>query len=120
MPEKENHTCFSISRRKEILELTGLKFTIDAGDYEEDMNLGLKPHQLAKFLSLKSQGNRGQHSNALVISADTFIVLRTGCWESPIQRRRQKECSPPQRQGAFSHYRLTIIDTNTKKKLSGS
>jgi septum formation protein len=37
-------------RRKELLELTGLKFDIEPADYAEDMNLKLSPHELARFL----------------------------------------------------------------------
>jgi len=42
------------------------------------MSLGLKPHQLAKFLSSeKAKAIAVKYRNALVIAADTFIVLRT-------------------------------------------
>ena len=78
MPEKRKIILASASpRRKEILKATGLKFTIDAGDYKEDMNLDLKPHQLARFLSSeKAKKIAVKHQSALVIAADTFIVFK--------------------------------------------
>ena len=66
----------SSPRRKEILKKTGLKFVVDAGDYMEDMNSGLNPGQLAKFLSLnKAKSVSRRHRNAIIIAVDTFIVI---------------------------------------------
>ncbi|MBC8412392.1 Maf family protein, partial [bacterium] len=36
-------------RRREILELTGLKFTVCVSEYEEDMGLNMNPRALARF-----------------------------------------------------------------------
>jgi septum formation protein len=78
MPEQRRIILASASpRRREILGITGLKFSVDAGEYEEDMELGLKPHQLARFLSSeKAKTIAAKYPNALVIAADTFIVFR--------------------------------------------
>lgn len=123
MPEKRKIILASASpRRKEILEATGLKFSIDAGDYEEDMNLKLKPHQLAKFLSSEKAGIIAvKHTNALVIAADTFIVFKDILLGKP--NTREEALRMLTLLNGKSHSVITgftIIDTNTKKKLSRS
>jgi septum formation protein len=63
-------------RRKEILERSGLSFTVQESNYEEDLSLDLPPHALARHLSEgKAMALAAKHRNALVIAADTFIVL---------------------------------------------
>jgi len=62
-------------RRKEILDITGLKFIVDTTGYKENMDYNLTPHKLAKFLSLeKAKAVRHKYKSALIIAADTFIV----------------------------------------------
>ncbi|MBI5675893.1 MAG: septum formation inhibitor Maf [Nitrospirae bacterium] len=64
-------------RRAEILRMTGLKFDIAASDYKEDLNLTLKPRALARFLSRKkAEAVAQKYKNAIIITADTFIVLK--------------------------------------------
>jgi len=123
MPEKRKLILASASpRRKKILELTGLKFSIDAGDYEEDMSLRLKPHQLAKFLSSeKAKTIAAKYTNALVIAADTFIVFKDHLMGKPNTREEARRMLTLLSGKAHSVITgFTIIDTNTKKKLSRS
>lgn len=64
-------------RRKELLELVGLKFRVDASEYEEDLGLALPPHALARHLSREKALSVSQkYRDALIIAADTFIVFR--------------------------------------------
>ncbi len=64
-------------RRREILGITGLSFAICASDYEEDLNLSLRPRVLARFLSRKkAESVAPKYKNAIIIAADTFIVFR--------------------------------------------
>lgn len=64
-------------RREEILKITGLDFEICISDYEEDIDLPLPPHELAKFLSgKKAEAVLHKYKNAIVISADTFIAFQ--------------------------------------------
>ncbi|GBE35577.1 septum formation protein Maf [bacterium BMS3Bbin06] len=64
-------------RRREILGITGLSFAVCAGDYEEDLNLPLRPRALARFLSRKkAESVAPRYKNAIIIAADTFIVFR--------------------------------------------
>jgi septum formation protein len=63
-------------RRKEILRGAGISFTIEESDYEEDLALDLPARELARHLSEgKAMAVAEKHDNAVVIAADTFIVL---------------------------------------------
>jgi septum formation protein len=64
-------------RRKELLEIIGLKFEVEPSDYEEDMCSELSPEELARTISQeKARAVARRHKNAIVIAADTFIVFR--------------------------------------------
>jgi septum formation protein len=123
MPEKRRIILASASpRRKEILEITGLKFSVDAGDYEEDMDLALKPRQLARFLSSeKAKRIAVKYANALVIAADTFIVFKGRLLGKPHTGKEAKRMLVLLSGRPHSVITgFTIIDTDTKKKLSRS
>ena len=63
-------------RRKELLEKAGLVFEVVSSNYEEDMTLHLIPSELAKFLSKGKAENVAENfSDAIVISADTFVSI---------------------------------------------
>jgi len=63
-------------RRREILKEAGLEFTVARSGYEEDLSLQMSPHDLAMHLSAgKARDVAARHMDALVIAADTFIVL---------------------------------------------
>lgn len=63
-------------RRKELLEKTGLIFEVRESNHEEDMLLPLPPAQLAQHLSRgKAQAVAENENDAIVIAADTFVVL---------------------------------------------
>jgi septum formation protein len=64
-------------RRKEILTKLGLEFDIIPSTYQEDMQAKKDPSELAKFLSLNKAKNVAEKVNdeAIIIAADTFIVL---------------------------------------------
>lgn len=64
-------------RRKEIFEITGLKFAVCASDYKEKMHLSLPPRELARFLSRKkSEAVSHKYRNAIIIAADTLIAFK--------------------------------------------
>jgi septum formation protein len=109
-------------RRKEILGITGLKFTVCASDYEEDLDLSLRPRQLARFLSRKkAEAVSGNYRNALIIAADTFIVFKNRLLGKP---HTDKEAEKMLRMlNGRSHSVITgftIIDTGIGRKLSRS
>jgi len=102
--------------------MTGLKFSVDAGDYEEDMNLALKPRQLARLLSFeKARAIAFKYTDALVIAADTFIVFKDSLLGKPHtneEARRMLDLLNGKAHSVITGF--TVIDTSTKKKLSRS
>ena len=109
-------------RRKELLALTGLKFEVDPGDYKEDMNLKLGPHELARFLSLeKAKSAAGKYGNAIIIAADTFVIIREQILGKPHTReeaRRMLLLLEGRTHSVITGF--TVLDTDTGKKLSRS
>ncbi|HBH61304.1 MAG TPA: septum formation inhibitor Maf [Nitrospiraceae bacterium] len=109
-------------RRKEILGITGLKFTVCASDYEEDLALSLRPRQLARFLSRKkAETVSGNYRNALIIAADTFIVFKNRLLGKPhTDREAEKMLRMLNGRSHSVITGFTIIDTGTGRKLSRS
>ena len=105
-----------------MLEQVGLKFEVEPSNYEEEADLRLAPHELARKLSLgKAQAGAGKHRDAIVIAADTLILFRGRILGKPHTEAEAKEML--QTLNGRSH-RLTtgftIIDTGSKKTLSRS
>jgi septum formation protein len=102
--------------------MTGLKFSVDAGDYEEDMDLALKPRRLARFLSAEKAGRIAvKYPDALVIAADTFIVCQgrlLGKPHTPREAARMLTLLNGKAHSVITGF--TIIDTKTGKKVSRS
>jgi len=109
-------------RRKEILEKTGLKFRVVESRCEEKMDTGLKPHDLAKFLSReKAREVARRYANALVIAADTIVVLRGRIFGKPCDKEQAKEMLRVFSGKAHSVITgFTIIDTASNEELSRS
>ena len=109
-------------RRKEILKITGLKFKVDASDYEENLNLKLNPHKLARFLSSeKAKIVSRKYKNALIIAADTFIVFKNKILGKPHTEKEAKKMLNSLNNRAHSVITgFTIIDTGNKRKISKS
>jgi len=63
-------------RRKELLEQIGLHFEVEPSYCDEEINYHQEPLELAKSLSLrKAQAVGNNKMGAIVIAADTFVVL---------------------------------------------
>lgn len=107
-------------RRKELLEKTGLPFTIVASNYEEDMTLALAPHDLAKHLSKgKADAVAPDHQDSIIIAADTFIVFGDKILGKPHTSEKAKEMLAMLSGKTHSIITgFTIIDTKTKKTTS--
>lgn len=109
-------------RRKELLELIGLQFKVDPGDYKEDMNLKLSPHELARALSLeKAKSVAGKYNNAIIIAADTFVIIREQILGKPHTEEEAKRML--MLLDGATHLVITgftILDTDTGKKISRS
>lgn len=79
-------------RRKEIFKKTGLSFIVEESNYKEDMSLRLSPTALAKQLSQeKAKAVAKKHNNAIVIAADTFVVLDDMILGKPHTNQKAKE-----------------------------
>ena len=109
-------------RRKELLELTGLQFQVDPGDYIEDMSLKLSPHELAMFLSLeKARAVAGKYHNAIIIAADTFVIIRGQILGKPHTKEEAKEMLLFLEGKTHSVITgFTVLDTDTCRKISRS
>ena len=109
-------------RRKELLERIGLKFEVEPSNYEEDMPPGLEPHQLARNISLKkAQAVATKHKNAVVIAADTFVVLNSQILGKPHTEqdaRNMLELLSGRPHSVITAF--SIIDTGNNKTLSRS
>ncbi len=73
---KEIILASASERRREILGLTGLRFTVRESGVEERMREDVPPHRLARMLSRqKAEAVAAEEKNAIVIAADTFISI---------------------------------------------
>jgi len=66
----------SSPRRKEIFSKTGLPFTVEHSEYEEDMTLPVSPTELVQHLADgKAKAVSDRHPDSLIIAADTIIAF---------------------------------------------
>lgn len=106
--------------RKEILERTGILFTVEASDYDEDMTLNLKPADLAMHLSA-GKGNvvAGHNKNAVVLAADSFAVFKGELLGKPHTLERAKEMLATLSGQCHTFITgFTIIDSDSGKNYS--
>jgi septum formation protein len=109
-------------RRKELLSLINLKFKVDVSDYEEDLGLKLKPHDLAKYLSFeKARAVAPNYKDAVIIAADTFIVFRGKLLGKPhTEKEALKMLTLLNGKSHSVITGYTVLDTKTGKKSSRS
>ncbi len=105
-----------------MLEQIGLKFKVEPGNYDEELNPALDPHELAKSLSLKkAELVAKNHKDALVIAADTFVILEgkiLGKPQTETIARKMLEAISGKQHSVITGF--TIIDTGSHKVLSRS
>lgn len=110
----------SSPRRKEIFSKLRLPFEVEVGDYEEDMTLPLSPAELAQTLSKgKAESVAKNHSDAIVVAADTFIVFGNKVLGKPKTAEKAREMLRMLR-GKENNIitGVTIIDTGAKTTLT--
>jgi septum formation protein len=109
-------------RRKEILKITGLDFTVCKSEYKEDLNLSLKPRELARFLSRKkAEAVAHKYKKEIIIAADTFIVFRNRVLGKPrAEKEAEKMLSMLSGKTHSVITGFTIIDTDSTKIISRS
>lgn len=109
-------------RRKEILELAGLKFEIRVSDYEEDLTLNKEPRALARFLSRKkAEEVAHRYKDAIIIAADTFIVYKgelLGKPHTPKEASRMLSMLNGKSHSVITGF--TVVDTASGKEASRS
>ena len=109
-------------RRKELLEKLGLEFEVEPSNYVEDMRSRQKPHELARSISLaKALAVASKHRDAIVIAADTFVVLGGQILGKPhteSEARRMLEAINGKPHSVITGF--SIIDVGKSKKLSRS
>ena len=109
-------------RRKELLSMIGIKFKAVDSCYREDLNYGLKPLALARYLSRgKAEKAAKKYKNHIIIAADTFVVSGQSLMGKPNSaaeaRKMLKKIS-----GAILYVvtGFTVTDTASGKTLSKS
>jgi septum formation protein len=109
-------------RRRELLATTGLIFRVDVSDYEEDLRIKLKPHALARHLSLKkARAVAYKHNDAIIIAADTFIIFRNKLLGKPhTEKEAFRMLSMLNNKSHTVITGYTVLDTETGKKISRS
>ncbi len=109
-------------RRKELLEIIGLKFKVEPSNYEEDIKSGVEPHEIAQRISLeKAKVVASKHKNAIVIAADSLIVFGGQTLGKPHTENEARKML--ETLNGKSHSVITgfsIIDTGKNKMLSKS
>lgn len=109
-------------RRKELLKKIGLEFKVDISRYREDATLELSPKKLAEFLSLqKAKDVAKRHKNAIIVSADTLVVLKNEILGKPRTAIEAKKMLG--KLSGKTHLVITgftIIDTKTNRTVTKS
>ena len=109
-------------RRKELLEQIGLQFEVEPSNYDEEITSASEPHETARRLSLgKARVAARKHPNALIIAADTFVVLGDRILGKPrtdSEARKMLRALNVQAHSVVTGF--TLLDTETGKVLSRS
>lgn len=109
-------------RRKKLFEKLQIPFNVEASNYKEDMDLKLKPLELAKALSrgkAEAVAERHKGEDTVIIGADTFVVLNDEILGKPHTSEKAKEMIKKMSGRAHSVITgFTIIDTKSDKRVS--
>ena len=104
-------------RRKQILEMLGLEFTVYPSEIEEKLTLGLSPKDQVETLSRqKADAVASQFHNAVILSADTMVVLGDEVIGKPKDAGEAKHIL--KKLSGTQHTIVTgftLLDTQTKK-----
>ena len=104
-------------QRKKLLETIGLDFEIEKSNYKEDISEKIPAYKLAQKLALgKVQDVAQKHKNAIIIGADSFVVLGKEFLDKPRTPQKAKEML--KKISGKKHQLITgiaIIDTKRNK-----
>jgi len=106
--------------RKDLLEHTGIDFSVVVSDYEEDMSMNVTPEELARILSQgKARDVARRSKNAVVLGADSFAVYDGQLLGKPHTQERAREVLMMLSGQAHDFLTgFTIIDADTDKEYS--
>ena len=108
------------SKRFEILTKSGLKFDVKPSQYEEDLNLKLKPKEMVVLFSKnKAIDVTEKCQNSIVIAADTVITSNDKIYGKPHTKERARQMLKElsgKTQVAMTGF--TIIDSDSRKTVS--
>ena len=63
-------------RRKQLLSMMGLEFTVQTADIDETMDPSQTPaHEVAAVSARKAEKIAAQHPQDVIVSADTIVVI---------------------------------------------
>lgn len=107
-------------RKKELMKQIGLKFKVVPSKYEESLDSGLDPHELAQRLSLEKANSVARiQPDALVIAADTLGVLNGKVLGKPHTESEARKMLAMLSGKAHSVITgFTIMDAATNKSLT--
>jgi len=107
-------------QRGQLLKTIGLDFEIEKSNYIEDMTEKLPAHKLAQKLALgKAQGVAKKRKNAIIIGADSFVILGKEFLGKPRTPRKARETL--KKINGKKHQLITgiaIIDTKKNKTIT--
>jgi septum formation protein len=108
-------------RRADILKMSGVTFDVQPSDFEEDLTRKMPPKKLAEELALgKALSVSHSHSDAVVIGADTFVVVGKKILGKPGSVEKAKEMLRSlsgKKHSVITGY--AIIDTRSGRRKSG-
>ncbi|MDA8172804.1 MAG: Maf family protein [Nitrospiraceae bacterium] len=109
-------------RRREILGLTGLEFSIEESGVEEEMRAGMPHRRLARLLSRqKAAAVAAKEKDAIIIAADTFIIINgryLGKAHDQAEARAMLRALSGRPHLVITGY--TVMDSSNGRRISGS
>ena len=103
------------SRRKELLEMTGIKFTVNSNPVNENFPESLESKEIAEFIvSKKTKPFREiVKENQIIITADTLVWFEDKCWGKPNDKNDAKKML--KQFAGLSHEVITSVGFLTSK-----
>lgn len=106
-------------RRRELLDLIGIRHTVDPADIDESMHVAELPAAHVERLACEKVSKvAARHPDALVIAADTVVVLQGKVMGKP--RTEDEACSMLSDLGGATHTVLTGMACAFNGKLESS
>ncbi len=109
-------------RRKQLLETLHTPFVVEVSSFEEIFDETKDPHELAKEMALgKASDVAEKHTDAIILAADTFIVLNNEYLGKP--KDEEDNIKMLQKLSGKTHQIVTgfaIVDADTGKTITRS